>query len=138
MNVTLGQSICDAIAHNVDGLSNDIRGFDWFHLDMTQSYFKRWNDNGRVERVAVMQRQAGQKTSERMLWTVGPVSKDKAESLVKIEREAELSRLQLAYANNPNFELDCEPMTLAIGLAKAYRHHTGELPSFLLDDNGEL
>ena len=105
-----------------------------FNVDMTRSNVIR-EVNGRLAMVPAMDRAAGQKQSERMLWNVTTpkaVVVDPA-----IARQAELDRLALVYASNPSFELEVDPMVFATGLAHAYRHHTGEAPLFLLDDNGE-
>ena len=117
---------------------SDVECFENFGLDMTESYSKRWNDAGRVERVPAMQKVAGQKQSERMLWSVKPATPANAAAARDAERAANVEAMAAAYAANENYELEVDPFTFATGLAKAYRHHTGEAPSFLLDDDGEL
>lgn len=115
----------------------DVELFDMFNVDMTESQVLVEVD-GRLAMVNAMQRVSGQKTSERMLWSVGKVAPEKAAAIAQSERKAELDRLAAAYANDPAFEVECDTMALAIGLAKAYTHHTGEVPTFLLDDDGSL
>lgn len=116
----------------------DVECFQNFGLDMTECYHKQWNEAGRVERVPAMQKVSGQKQSERMLWHVGPATPANAAAARDAERAANVEAMAAKYAANPEFELEVDPCTFAIGLAKAYRHHTGEMPTFLLDDDGEL
>lgn len=135
--------VSELVAAYVPAVS-DLDCFRNFELDMTESFYLRQGDDkylcdnmGRVERVRVMERKPGQKTSERMLWAIGPVAPERAAAAAARERQVELDRLAAAYANDPNFELEVDVTTFATGLAHAYRHHTGEMPMFLLDDNGE-
>lgn len=117
-----------------DGHTAEVRGFMDFALDMTRSMIE-------VEpgiKLAAKARVAGQKASERYLWSIGPVDAVKSAAAERAERQTELDRLAAAYAADPAFEVECDTMTLAIGLAEAYRHHTGETPTFLLDDDGGL
>jgi len=128
--LALGTSVCDRIA----GLS-DTDLFDVFNVDMTDSHYLRWNEAGRVERVRVMKRTSGQKTSERMLWHLSkPTAKTQAE-LDAIERAAIHARIDAAYAANPEFELDIDDVfAFATAMAKANVIH----PSHLVNNDGEL
>jgi len=128
--LALGTSVCDRIA----GLS-DLDLFDTFNVDMTDSHYLAWNDEGRVEHRTVMQKAKRQKQSERMLWRVGPVSPDTAAQLAKQDREAVHARINAAYAANENYELDIDDVFgFATAMVKAEVIH----PSHLLDDSGDL
>jgi hypothetical protein len=131
--IAYGTEICDRIA----GMDS-IKPFEWFNVDMTESMVIRENDNGRLEMVPAMVKMPGQKASERMLWHIGPVAKEREGELAAIERQASVERLAASYANDPNFELEVDVYDLALGLTNAFRHHTGENPTFLLDENGEF
>jgi len=128
--LALGTSVCDRIA----GLS-DVDLFDVFNVDMTESHYLTWDENGRVQRVRVMQRTSGQKTSERMLWNLGkPTAKTQAE-LEAADRAAIHARIDAAYAANPEFELDIDDVfAFATAMVKANAIH----PSHLVNDDGEL
>ena len=113
---------------------NDMTGFDWFNLDMTRSLVE-------VEpgvKLAVMAREPGQKVTERQLWAFVPVAAERVAVAVAAERQAGLEQLTAKYAADTAFELEVDTFTFATGLAHAYRHHTGEVPTFLLDDDGSL
>jgi len=135
--LALGTSVCDRIA----GLS-DTDLFDVFNVDMTESFYLRQGDDkylgdnmGRVERVRVMKRTSGQKTSERMLWNLSkPTGKTQAE-LDAIERAAIHARIDAAYAANKEYELDIDDaFAFATAMVKANVIH----PSHLVNDDGEL
>lgn len=117
---------------------SEIELFENFSLDMTQHRILKWDDNGRVVETTAMQRQAGQKESERQLWHMSKLSPERANAMRETERLARLAELTAAYQADSGFELEVDPMTFATGLAKAYRNHTGETPTFLLDDDGTL
>lgn len=116
---------------------SDLDCFRNFELDMTESFYLRWNESGRVERVAAMQREKGQKESERQLWSIGPVAQERLAAINARERQEGLDRLAAQYQSNPSFELDVDYTDLAIGLAGAC-HNYGFEPTFLLDDDGEF
>ncbi len=121
------------IAQHVD-MPSDLDCFRNFGLDMTQSMVLVDN-NGKLAMVPAMARVSGQKESERQLYTITPrkaTVEDKAAA-----RQQRLDDMAAAYANDPSFEVECDTMTLATGLAKACHTH-GVDPSFLLDDDGTL
>lgn len=116
---------------------SDVELFDMFNVDMTESFYLRWNvETGRVERVAVMQRVSGQKQSERMLWRLSEPSPETLAEMAKRDREAYHAQVNAAYAANPEYELDLDGdvVAFATNLVKAGVLH----PSHLLNDDGEL
>lgn len=118
-----------------DGETPEMRGFRNFSLDMTRSMVDSPEEGITF---AAKCRVAGQKVAERNLWSFVAVAPSKVAAAEAAERQRQLDVLARQYESDPSFELDCDVMTLAIGLAEAYRHHTGEDPLFLLDDNGDL
>jgi hypothetical protein len=128
--LALGNSVCDRIA----GLS-DVDLFDVFNVDMTGSHYLRWNDMGRVERIAVMQRASGQKESERMLWHTRKLSPESLATMQQRDRAELHARIDAAYAADEAYELDVDDMMgFATAMVKAEVMH----PSHLLNDEGEL
>ena len=113
---------------------SDLDCFRNFNVDMTRSMVLV-EVNGRLAMVPAMDRLAGQKESDRQLYTVKRVKPAKVDKVA--ERQARLDAMAANYASNPAFEVECDTMTLATGLAKACHTH-GVSPSFLLDDDGEL
>lgn len=113
----------------------DLELFDMFNVDMTESHYLKWNDAGRVERVQVMQRAPGQKTSERMLWSIDNVSPEKLSKIQKREHAERLAALQAAYNADADYEMPLDhPVEGATNLVKEGKLHT----SHLLDEHGEL
>lgn len=134
-------AILDSIASRNSAYSPDVMGFDWFSLDMSLMMVKV--DDGIWFSAMVETRMM--KRSERQLWKLAPASSEQATIVAAKERAERLAAMEALYSVNvgevpaSGHELDCEPVTLAIGLAQAFRLHCpDEVPSFLLDENGEL
>jgi hypothetical protein len=73
------------------------------------------------------------------LWHLKPASSQQVAECEQADKVARFNADASDYAGNENHEIDCDPITLAIGLAKAFALHCpGEVPMFLLDENGEL
>lgn len=140
--------IADAIAaKNFPEFSPAIRPFAMFGLDMTKCIVH--SEDGIS--LAAMVKENGQRATERQLWRIEPVAAERKAVAAAAERAERLAAMELAYNVNVGelpqngFELECDTVDLATGLAKAYRLHTatddnpaGELPTFLLDDDGEF
>lgn len=139
--------VADSIAaKNFPEFSTAIRPFAMFGLDMTKCIVH--SEDGIS--LAAMVKENGQRATERQLWRIEKLAAERKSVADAAERAERLAAMVSSYGNITadtvnGFELDCETMTLATGLAKAYRNHTatddnpaGELPTFLLDDDGEF
>lgn len=133
--ISEGIAILDSIASRNFGHSPDVMGFDMFHVEMTESMVHN-ADDGIV--FAAMVRSPGMKESESKLWALKPATPQQSAQCERAERSNRLAAMAANYANE-NFELECDTLTLAIGLANAFKVHCpDEIPTFLLDDEGEL
>lgn len=135
-----GVAILDSIASRNMGLSPDVMGFDMFHVEMTESMVHNVDD-GIV--FAAMVRSNGLKEHESKLWAIKPATPQQSAQCERTERSNRLAAMAERYANNEctgeAYELECDTLTLAIGLANAFKVHCpDEMPMFLLDDSGEL
>lgn len=131
-----GIAILDSIASRNMGFSPAVMGFDMFSVEMTEAIVDSPEEGITF---AAMVRTPGMKERESKLWALKPATAQQAAQCEQAEKQARFNADASDYASNENHEIDCEPITLAIGLAKAFALHCpGEIPYFLLDENGEL
>jgi hypothetical protein len=134
-------AVADQIAaRNFPEFTPAIRPFAMFGLDMTKSIVH--SEDGIS--MAAMVKENGQRESERQLWKIEKVAPERAAVAAAAERAERLAEMESAYnvmeGELPveGFELECDPITFATGLAKASWLHNKALPTFLLDSDGEL
>lgn len=137
-----GVAILDSIASRNMGHSPSVMGFAMFNVEMTESMVHN-ADDGIV--FAAMVRSNGLKERESKLWAIKPATSQQSAQCEQAERSNRLAAMTAHYNVNEGelpasgFELDCDTLTLAIGLANAFKVHCpDEIPTFLLDDSGEL